>query len=130
MQNEGVAKGDLALSSQLSTLSPQLSALSPQLSALNSQPSTLNPQLSALSSQPSTLSSQLSTLHLFRALGEGDNGGSQLLRGQLGLGLGIVFCAVALFVAALPHVVLGWMQFVAIAIAVVGLIVMFAGKKA
>ena len=49
---------------------------------------------------------------------------------NFGLGLGIVFCAVALFVAALPHVVLGWMQFVAIVIAVIGLIVMFAGKKA
>jgi len=47
-----------------------------------------------------------------------------------GLGLGIVFCAVALFVAALPHVLLGWMQFVAIVIAVIGLIVMFVGKKA
>ena len=47
-----------------------------------------------------------------------------------GLGMGILFCAVALFVAALPHVVLGWMQFVAIVIAVIGVIVMFAGKKA
>ena len=49
---------------------------------------------------------------------------------NFGLGLGIVFCAVALFVAALPHVLLGWMQIVAIVIAVIGLIVMFAGKKA
>ena len=46
------------------------------------------------------------------------------------LGLGILLCGVALFVGALPHILLGWMQFVAIVIAVIGLIAMFTGKKA
>ena len=47
-----------------------------------------------------------------------------------GLGLGILFCGAALFIAAVPHILLGWMQLVAIIIAVIGVVVMFAGKKA
>lgn len=46
------------------------------------------------------------------------------------LGLGILLCGAALFVAAIPHILLGWVQIVAVIVAAVGAIGMLIGKKA